>query len=98
MTAWDRIKGENHRKRCEKRQHETGLAQGQLDCGLGEGPMRQDETRDNSEPEKHDFHDEAEGCGNRSDKAVKRCNEALNASSLQYLCQFQTLHRFNFLP
>jgi hypothetical protein len=35
MTARDRIKGENHRKRYEKRQHETGLAQGQLDCGLG---------------------------------------------------------------
>jgi hypothetical protein len=25
--------------------------------------------------------------GNRSDKAMKRCDEALNASLLQYLCQ-----------
>jgi hypothetical protein len=25
--------------------------------------------------------------GNKSDEAIKRCNEALNASSLQFLCQ-----------
>jgi hypothetical protein len=25
--------------------------------------------------------------GNRSDEAMKRCDEALNASSLQFLCQ-----------
>jgi hypothetical protein len=30
----------------------------------------------------------------RSDEAMKRCNEALNASSLQFLCQRKTLHRF----
>jgi hypothetical protein len=27
-------------------------------------------------------------------EAMKRCDEALNASSLQFLCQRQTLHRF----
>jgi hypothetical protein len=47
MTDWDRIRGENHRRRCEKRRHEIGLAQGQLDYGLGLGHVRQDGTRDN---------------------------------------------------
>jgi hypothetical protein len=27
-------------------------------------------------------------------KAMKRCHEALNASSLQFLCRRETLHRF----
>jgi hypothetical protein len=32
--------------------------------------------------------------GNRSNEAMKRCDEELNASSLQFLRQRLTLHRF----
>jgi hypothetical protein len=32
--------------------------------------------------------------GTRSDEAMTRCDEGLNASMLQFLCQQQTLHRF----
>ncbi len=34
----------------------------------------------------------------QSNKAMKQCDGALNASPLQFLCQHSTLHCFNFLP